>query len=304
MATITTSTAGGEQLFSPKVVSEIFDKVKGHSTLAKLSGAEPLPFSGIDLFTFSMDGEASIVGEGGNKPAGDAEFGKVTIQPLKVVYQHRLTDEFIHLAEEKQLPYMREFTTGFSKKIARAVDIMAFHGVNPADKTASAHIGTNHFDSLVTATVTYDSSQPDENIDSAVQVIQTADGDVSGIAMTPGFGGALGAMKASGTGLPIYPEYRFGGNPGTFGGLRADINNTVNFGAANSVGSKDCAIIGDFANAVRWGYAQQVNFEIIEFGDPDGQGDLKRANQIVLRSEAYVGWGILSPASFVRIVTT
>jgi HK97 family phage major capsid protein len=303
MATITTSTYGSsnKKLFNPELTTELFNKVKGASTLAKLSGSEPIPFSGLDVFTFSMDGEASIVGEGQNKPAGEAEFGKVTIAPLKVVYQHRLTDEFVHLANEKRLPYMRAFTDGFSKKIARAVDIMGFHGVNPATGTASALIGTNHFDAAVTATVTYDASQPDENIDSAVQVIQTAGGDISGIAMNPAFGAALGAMKASGTGLPIYPDYRFGGNPGNFGGLRADINNTVSFGAASSVASKDRAVIGDFGKAFRWGYAERITFEVIEFGDPDGQGDLKQQNQVCLRSEAYVGWGILNPASFVRI---
>lgn len=44
--------------------------------------------------------------------------------------------------------------------------------------------------------------------------------------------------------------------------------------------------------------------EKIEYGDPDGQGDLKRTNQIVLRAEAYIGCGIIDPESFVRIVET
>lgn len=42
--------------------------------------------------------------------------------------------------------------------------------------------------------------------------------------------------------------------------------------------------------------------EVIEYGDPDGQGDLKKTNQIVLRAEAYIGWGILDNASFKKIV--
>lgn len=299
--TTTTTYGDNKQLFDPELTAELFSKVKGHSTLAKLSASEPLPFSGIDMFTFSMDGEAAIVGEGAQKPAGDAEFGKVTIKPLKVLYQHRLTDEFVHMAEEKQLPYMNAFTDGFSKKIARAIDIMAMHGLNPATKTASAIIGNNHFDAAGIATVNYTAATPDENVDSAVQVIQTAGGDVSGIAMAPAFGAALGAMKASGTGLPIYPEYRFGGNPGTFGGgLTADINNTIAFDTSPA-SANDLAIVGDFRNAFRWGYAEQITFEVIEYGDPDGQGDLKHTNQIVLRSEAYVGWGILLPTSFVRI---
>lgn len=284
-------------LFKPELVTEMFNKVKGHSSLAKLCGATPIPFAGTDTFIFSMDGEASIVGEGGNKPAGNADFKPVTIKPVKFVYQHRVTDEFIKLSDEKQLPYLEAFSDGFSKKIARALDIAGFHGVNPYDGETSATIGDNCFDKAVTTTVTFDSATPDDNIDSAVAPIQAADGIVTGIAMTPAFGSALGAMKTADSHLPIYPDFRFGANPGNFGGMTSDINTTLSFG-----NSLDRAVVGDFANAFKWGFAENIPLEIIEYGDPDGQGDLKRTNQIVLRAEAYIGWGILDAKSFARIV--
>lgn len=291
----TTTTAGTK--FKPELAKEMFNKVKGHSVLAKLCAASAIPFAGTEIFVFSMDGEAAIVGEGENKPAGNADLSTVTIKPIKVVYQHRVTDEFVNMSEEKQLPYLNAFSDGFSKKIARAIDICGIHGVNPADGTASALIGNNCFDLAVTTTVTYSSSAPDDNVDSAVAPIQAADGIVTGIAMSPAFGSALGAMKTSDSNLPIYPEYRFGANPGSFGGMTADINNTVSFGS-----SLDRAIVGDFENAFRWGYAEDITFEVIEYGDPDGLGDLKRKNQVCLRSEAYIGWGILDASSFARIV--
>ena len=284
-------------LFKPELVTDMFNKVKGHSTLAKLCGATPIPFAGTDTFIFSMDGEASIVGEGGNKPAGNADFKTVTIKPIKFVYQHRVTDEFTKLSEEKQLPYLEAFSDGFSKKIARALDIAGFHGVNPYDGETSATIGNNCFDKAVSTTITFDTAAPDDNIDSAVAPIQAADGIITGIAMTPAFGSALGAMKTKNSNLPVYPEFRFGANPGNFGGMMSDINNTLSFG-----NSLDRAIVGDFANAFKWGFAENIPLEIIEYGDPDGQGDLKRTNQIVLRSEAYIGWGILDASSFTRIV--
>lgn len=284
-------------LFKPELVTEMFNKVKGHSSLAKLCGATPIPFAGTDTFIFSMDGEASIVGEGGNKPAGNADFKPVTIKPVKFVYQHRVTDEFIKLSDEKQLPYLEAFSDGFSKKIARALDIAGFHGVNPYDGETSATIGDNCFDKAVTTTITFDQAAPDDNIDSAVAPIQAADGIVTGIAMTPAFGSALGAMKTADSHLPIYPDFRFGANPGNFGGMTSDINTTLSFG-----NSLDRAVVGDFANAFKWGFAENIPLEIIEYGDPDGQGDLKRTNQIVLRAEAYIGWGILDAKSFARIV--
>lgn len=292
MATITKANA----MFPEKLVSETFDKVKGHSSLAKLCGASPMPFAGIEEFIFTVDGEASIVGEGGNKPAGDADFTPKTIRPIKFIYQHRITDEFVNLSEEAQLPYLRAFSDGFAKKMARALDIAAIHGVNPYDGAESDTVGNNCFAKAVTASITYDASAPDDNIDSAVSPIQDADGIVTGIAMSTAFGAALGAMKTADSHVPMYPEFRFGANPAAFGGMASDVNNTIAFG--NSVIR---AIVGDFANAFKWGFAKNIPLEIIQFGDPDGQGDLKRTNQIVLRSEAYIGWGILDPTSFALI---
>lgn len=291
MAAITTST----NLFPEKLVTDVFSKVKGHSSLAKLSGQSPIPFSNTEQMVFTMDGEASIVGEGENKPAGEAAFKSVTIAPIKFVYQHRLTDEFVNLAEEDQIPYLQAFTDGFAVKMARALDIAAMHGVNPATKTAVDALAAKNFDMASVGKITTTAGAEDDDIDSAVQAVAAADGVVTGIAMAPAFGASMAKIKVNG--VVQYPEFRFGGNPDAFYGMGSDVNNTVAFGD-----SKDLAIVGDFQNAFKWGYAQNIPCEVIEYGDPDGQGDLKRMNQIVLRAEAFIGWGILDPESFKRIV--
>lgn len=283
-------------MFPPELTKEMFSKVKGHSTLAKLCAVSAIPFAGTDTFVFTMDGEAAIVGEAAEKPAGEANVAPVSIKPIKFIYQHRVTDEFVKLSEEKQLPYLEAFADGFAKKIARGFDIAAFHGVNPATGSDSSIVGNNCFAKKITASVTYDSTTPDDNIDDAVAPIQTADGMVTGIAMSPAFASALGKMKAADSHIPMYPEFRFGANPETFGGMASDVNNTVSFGSSDIK-----AIIGDFANAFKYGYAEDIPLEIIEYGDPDGKGDLKRTNQIVLRSEVYVGWGILDASSFALV---
>ncbi len=52
----------------------------------------------------------------------------------------------------------------------------------------------------------------------------------------------------------------------------------------------------------KWGYAENVPLEIIEYGDPDGSGrDLKAYNEILLRAEAFIGWGILDTDAFARV---
>lgn len=293
MANKTTSA----NLFNPELVTEIFNKVKGHSALANLSGQSPIPFVGNDTFVFSMDGEASIVGESGEKPAGDAAFTKKTIKPIKFVYQHRLTDEFVNMSEDEKIPYLEQFSNGMAAKLARALDIAALHGVNPATNEASAIVGDNCFDKAVTNTVTLTSGKEDEALDDAVAQVQANDGDITGMAMSPAFASAMGKIKASGTGTYLYPEFRFGARPTSFAGTTNDINSTVSY--------KDCkdnAIVGDYAKAFKWGYSANMPIEVIQYGDPDGLGDLKRTNEVVIRTEAYLGWGILDADSFSRVV--
>jgi len=293
----TRTTAGTN--FPPELVAEMFSKVNGHSALAKLSAQKPIPFNGETIFVFSAGGEASIVGEGENKPAGDAAVTPKTIRPIKFVYQHRVSNEFIYNAESK-LNYLQTFADGFAKKIARGLDIAAMHGINPADLADASFKATNSFDGLVTGnTVTYVAANVDANIDAAVQMV-IADGNVvNGVALSPTAGAAMAAIKVNG--VPQYPEFRFGGNPDAFYGMGSDVNGTVSVTGAATGSDTDHVIVGDFQNAFRWGYAKNIPLEVIEYGDPDGLGDLKRTNEVVLRAEAFIGWGILDADAFARV---
>ena len=69
-------------LLEPETVTSIFSTVKGHSSLAKLSGRDPVSFNGNDYFVFSMDDEADVIGESEAKSAGSAKLGKVTMLSL------------------------------------------------------------------------------------------------------------------------------------------------------------------------------------------------------------------------------
>ena len=296
MANITTSLAQMPE----ELITEIFSKVSGHSSLAKLATQIPVPFTGTEEMTFSLDNEVSIVGEGENKPPHGATWGSVVIRPIKMLYQHRLTDEFVYMSEEQQLPYLAAFTDGFAKKIARGIDIAAMHGLNPYDRADASFKATNSFDGLVTGNVvTYAAATADDNIEDAVAAVQADDGVVTGIAMAPAFGTALSKIKVNG--VVQYPEFRFGQNPNAFYGIASDVNNTVSVQGTATGAVLDKAIVGNFRDAFKWGYAKEIPLEIIQYGDPDGLGDLKRKNQIVLRSEAFVGWGILDANSFAII---
>lgn len=287
MATINAGTN-----FPAALVTEMFDAVKGHSALAKLSDQTPIPFNGVTEMTFSAEGEAQLVAEGAAKAAGNAAVTPKVIKPVKFVYQQRVSDEFLNASDEGRLPYLTGFAEGFAKKIARGFDIAAFHGVDPATKTDASFKTDNSFDGYVKPEgniVTYDAAKIDENIDSAVQIVEES----NGIALSPAAAAAMAAIKVNG--VPQYPEYRFGQNPDAFYGMRSDVNSTVSFMPSET----DHAIVGDFQNAFRWGYAKDIPLDVIRYGDPDGAGrDLKRYNEVCLRAEAFIGWGILDPMAF------
>lgn len=286
-------------LFKPEVVKELISKVQGKSVLAKLSAQTPIPFNGVEQFIFNLEGNAQIVGEGEQKQAGKAKITSKVIKPLKFVYQARITDEFKYASEEKQINFLSAYMDGFAKKIAEAFDLAALHGLEPKTMTDASFRATNSFDGLITGNiVNYDEAHIDDNIDTAVQTIVAKGGEVTGIALSPTAGQNLAKIKVNG--VIQYPEFRFGQNPDSFYGMKSDINKnlTVTGGTAET----DHAIVGDFQNRFKWGYAENIPMEIIEYGDPDGAGrDLKAYNEICLRAEAFIGWGILDEEAFARV---
>lgn len=288
-------------LFDPQLVTDLVNKVTGKSSLAVMTGQTPIPFNGQKEFTFTMDSEIDVVAENGAKSHGGITVTPRTIVPIKVEYGARVSDEFMYASEEAQIEILKAFNDGFARKVARGLDLMAMHGINPRTGAASLVIGDNHFDAAVTQTVDYTEADPDANIEAAVAVVQGAGGDVTGMIMSPIFSAALAAMRTGETNnVRLFPELAWGANPGTLNGLKTDINKTVS--DADTI-AKDRAILGDFSNAFRWGYAKDVPLEVIQYGDPDNSGnDLKGYNQVYLRAEMYLGWAVLEPAGFARIV--
>ena len=79
-------------------------------------------------------------------------------------------------------------------------------------------------------------------------------------------------------------------------GKQFDVNGTV---------ADAKAYVGNFRDFFYWGYADDIKFEVIQYGNPDNDatlGDLKGHNQVYIRAEMYVGWGILDPNAFAAVV--
>lgn len=287
-------------LLPPVVTNELFSKVRGKSSLAKLSGAQPIPFNGKEVFVFSLDKEVDLIGENGAKSNGGATVATIKMVPVKVEYGLRVSDEFRYGAEEIRLQYLQAFADGFSKKLARGLDIMAVHGVNPRTGSTASVLNDKNFDALIDQTVTFDSSKPQDNIVDAIALVEANEHDVTGLAMAPAMKNALASLtKGSSSYELMYPELGWGAAVGQLNGLPVDTNSTISFNS-----NADRAIVGNFADFFKWGFAKEIPLEVIEYGDPDNSGyDLKGHNQVYLRGEAYIGWGIIDPTAFAIVKT-
>lgn len=292
---------GNVTLFPPELVTDLVNETKGRSSLAALCAARPIPFNGAQDFTFVMDKEIDVVAESGKKSAGGFTIAPRIIKPIKVEYSARISDEFKYASESVRLDYLRGFNEGFAAKLARGIDLMAFHGVNPRKAAASDVIGDNCFEKQITQKIELDDAgggNPDIAIEDAIAMVQGAENEVTGMVMAPAFRAKLAKLTDT-QGRRLFPELGWGNTPGAINGLPVQTNPTLAFNQ-----SKMLALVGDFAKAFRWGYARSVSLEVIEYGNPDNDekaGDLKGCNQVLLRSEAFLGWAILDPASFARV---
>lgn len=284
-------------LFDPKLVTDLINKVTGGSSLAVLSKQTPIPFNGQKEFVFTMDNEIDVVAESGAKSHGGVSLAPRTIVPIKFEYGARVSDEFLFAAEEEKISILKAFNDGFARKVARGLDLAAYHGVNPRTGTASAVIGDNNFNAAVDNVVEADlgMATANEDIEAAIALIE--EGDITGMAIAPAFRSALAKIVKT-DGNPMFPELAWGNAPSTINGLNIEVSRNV----SDMSTARNRAVIGDFANSFKWGYAKQIPLEIIQFGDPDNSGfDLKGYNQVYLRAEVYLGWGIMEADNFTII---
>lgn len=288
-------------LFSPAEVKDLITRVSGKSSLIRLSKQVAIPFNGQKEFTFTMDSEIDVVAESGKKSHGGVTIEPVTMAPIKVEYGARVSDEFMIADEEARLGLLESFNDGFAKKVARGLDLMAFHGVNPRSGDKSTVIGPNNFDDAVTQIVEGDLglATPNEYVEAAVGLVEGSEfGQVTGMAIAPAFRTALAKQKDQ-QGNAMFPELAWGNAPQVINGLSTDVNRTV---SDMSGDERDRAIIGDFEESFKWGFAKEIPLEIIKYGDPDNSGlDLKGHNQVYLRAEMFLGWGIMISDNFARI---
>jgi HK97 family phage major capsid protein len=286
----------------PKTIaSGLFSKATTGSAVAALSGAEPQQFGEVTHMTLTGRPKAEYVGEGADKASTNATFGTKVVTPHKVQVTQRFNEEVLWADEDYQLGILDTLANEGGTALARALDLGVFHGINPLTGSAVASIvvgdriaTTTNSVEITTATLT----TPDIVLEQAAGLI-IADGYVpNGIAFDPTYAWTIATARYS-DGRKKYPEVGFGANVTAFEGLQAYSSSTVS-ATPEAANTNIKAIVGDWS-LLRWGVQRRIPVELIRFGDPDGQGDLKRKNQIALRLEVVYGWGVMDLDGFATV---
>lgn len=294
MAIFTTTDA---KVLMPRTIADgMVTKTQTLATSARLSAAEPMRFGETDIITFNDFPRAEFVEEGAEKGSTKGGFGAVTAKPHKAQVTMRFNEEVQWADEDHQLGVLRTLASAGGVALSRALDLGMYHRINPLPGTV-----ISSWDNYVLATnkvVTQNTADADDDFRAAVGLLINSSEQVTGAAFDPKFSWALAELKRrDGSGETSdmrYPQLGFGTDVTNFGGVAVAQGNTVSGVPEATQDTKVRAIVGDFANGIRWGVQRELPIELIRYGDPDGQGDLKRRNQIALRLEIVYGWYVFA----------
>lgn len=274
-------------------------KVTAGSTLAVLSPSEPQKFGTGKAMVFDS-GEAELVSEGGQKSSNDITKSTQTVEPHKFQKTVRMNEEVLWADEDHQLQAVAEILAQIQPALSRALDFGGIHGVNPKTGVVAGSI-TQKLASATNQVERVAADKPYANLDAADALV-LADGYAPGsIALDPAFAAKFSALRGTNSEQKLYPNFKLALEASELDGHRASVSRTVGGVGKLAAPSGILGIVGDFS-AFRWGVQRAIGLELIKYGDPDGQGDLKRNNQVAFRAEVVYGWGIADLDAFSLIV--
>lgn len=275
----------------------IFEKAQKGSALAKLSGARPQKFGKQQVWVLTAPPKAEIVGEGAEKSPTPTTYANKTINPIKLQVTMRFSQEVKWADEDTQIGVLQDLASNAGIALGRALDLVGIHKINPLTGQVSSLVPAGLIDTTQAVTIT--GAKYDEAIEAASGLIIEAGYTPSGVAMDPTLSFGISTMRDV-NGRKIYPELGFGQNLTNFMGMNAAVSDTVSAKNEIAVASNLEGIVGQF-DAFRWGVQRSIGAHLIEYGDPDGLGDLQRQNQLAIRAEIVYGIGIMDDKAFVKI---
>lgn len=294
MATLTTGAASTFDIPTTQI-GRIAERVQDQSVLATLSPERPTVYGNVQAVKMSRKPRAQIVAEGAQKSSDFAAWDNVTASPIKFQTTIRMTDEVKWIDEDHRLLIVQDLVEALGESAARAVDLIGIHGINPITGLPAASVTS--FLNQTTNRTTAGTSPTDELI-AAVGEIAGGRYQATGAALDNGYAFGL-ATEQYADGRDRNPGMGFGTSVQNWKGLQVATSSTVS-GQPEAADTDLRALVGDYTQ-VRWGFQRRFPVEVIEFGDPDGGGDLKGNNQIAYRVEGVVYVAIFDLDAFAAI---
>lgn len=287
----------GDLNIPDQILDPWLGKVKYGSSVAALSNSIPMKFGAGQSMTFDI-GEAEYVGEGANKGASTITPTTKTVTPHKFHKTVRWTEEVLWADEDYQLGVVQQVLDLIQPALSRALDFGVFHGINPTGGTPVAAMAESLSDT--TNSVEIASQRVFELVDAADALVLANRALPRDMALDPTFAASFVSARTT-EGVKLYPELRLSTEVSLLEGHRTSVSDTVSAQDVAATPTNVKAFVGDFS-AIRWGIQRTIGLEVIRYGDPDGQGDLKRNNQVAFRAEVVYGWGIADLNAFAKIV--
>ena len=274
-----------------EVTQAIINKVGNTSTIAALSPSTPQLFLNEDYMVFNGAAEAEVVAEGQTKSSYEQTASYITGKKFKVQCTTRVTEELKWADEDNRLEIISSIQEDQTKAIARALDYVIYHAINPKSGTK-----LDGYDALTAKAVTVTDSGDDiANVDALADAVNEY--EINGVALSRTWASRLRKLRVQATGMRFYPEIPINLAAGTLDGIPAATSTTVD-GAKATTATKVLGIMGDYS-LIKWGMIRDIWAEVIQYGDPDQTGvDLKAHNQIAYRTEAMFSYAVLDPKAF------
>lgn len=294
-----TSLATGSLTIPKQKLEPWLGEIQNGSAVATLSGSIPMVYGVGESWTFSI-GEAEYVGEGANKGPSTVTPTSKTVNPFKFHKTIRMNEEILWADEDHQLGAVDAILAEIQPALSRALDFGVFHEINPTGGAIVTAMNGGLCDTS-NAVEYVAANKPYVSLDAADAAVLAGGYLPRDIALDPTYASKFSSLRGTNSEQKLYPNFVLGTEVSDLDGHRASVSNTVAGTGVLAVDTHTLGFVGDFS-AIRWGVQREIGLELIKYGDPDGGGDLKRANQVAFRAEVVYGWGIATLAAFAKVV--
>lgn len=276
-------------------LGRIAERVQNQSVLATLSPERPALYGNVSAVRMSRKPRAQIVAEGADKSSDTPEYASVVASPIKFQTTVRMTNEVKWLDEDGRVQVVDELVAALGESMARAVDLIGVHGINPITGTRATSV-TSFLNQTTNRTTA--GASPTDDLVASVGSIAGGAYQATGVALDGGFGFQL-ATETYDDGRDRNPGMGFGAGVSNFKGLTVASSSAVS-GRPEAADTNLRALVGDYTQ-VKWGFQRRIPVEVIEYGDPDGNGDLQRTNELAYRAEGVIYVAIFDLDAFAAV---